>query len=90
MNAALKPIPAPLERPSYGGYWLVRRNDKEAWIVLNADLLAQWYFQLGATLDDLCVEGLDTFCDAQWDIERAKYEEMKADGRYDDGRLSEE
>ena len=91
MVAVLKPIEqTPLQKPAYTGYWLVRQNRRDDWVELNAPQLARWYFQCGATLDDLTAESLDTFADAQFDMERAKFEEMKADGKYDDCKSSPE
>ena len=87
MNAVLKPITVrPLRKPDYRGWWLVRSNQKAEWVRLNADLLAEWFAACEAALDsaDLGAETLDSFAEAQWDVERMHCEQLRDDGRYDD------
>lgn len=77
-----------VERPAYRGYWLVRTNRKAEWIDLNADLLAKRYWDFSEP--DWGLADLIPFADSQFDVERERFEEMKADAKFDDGRLSEE
>lgn len=83
MNAMLKPIPRAIERPAYRGWNLVRQNEQVAWVRLNYDLIAGWFAACGATLDDCTTETMDSFAEAQWDIQRAQYEELRSERDYE-------
>lgn len=94
MNALLKPITTrALELPSYQRYDLVRTNERGDWIKANVLALLE---RFGACGDLARANGKWTILEfaesaqVQWDLERMKFEEMKADAKFDDGHLSEE
>lgn len=83
MNALLKPVVRPLIRPTYRRWDLVRTHEKHAWIRENRELLMGWYNDTARYADEM--EPFDSFAGGQFDVERAEYEQLKADAAgYDD------
>jgi hypothetical protein len=80
----LQPIPVvPLQKPTYGRWDLVRTNDPAAWVRANRELLQGWYNDLARYTDERELDPFDGFCLAQFDVERAHFEELRTDARLD-------
>lgn len=93
MNAQLKPVPLAITRPRYLRYDLVRQNDRDGWLLANADIISARYALLADEMDiardalTLSSDSIISFALSQWDIERQHHEELKDDGKFDDFTL---
>jgi hypothetical protein len=63
VNAQLKPVAAPVERPTYDNHFLGYETD---WIKANRTALHSWWDGSG---DDLPDADFDVFCRTQHDIQ---------------------
>lgn len=87
--SALPKIPPILaraaKRPSYLGWEHVKRNERDQWIDLNLPLIREWWRAGHENHPHIEYDEADfqPFCRVQFDIERAYFEQLKADG-FDD------
>lgn len=87
--AILKPLGVkPLQRPNYKRWDLVRTNDRDAWVRENRELLMGWYNDTNAYAE--MPEDFAAFAEIQFDLERAHFEELRADARLDHDYIDRE
>ena len=82
MSALLQPITAlAIEPTSYGHWKLVQTNDQAAWIRANWVAIKTRFRSFGEPVADDCT--LQEYAISQWEMERARRDEYRADGRFD-------